>query len=181
LFDRDGTLIVDKKHQFRPAEIEWIPGSREALRLVAQAGYGIGVITNQSAVARGICTERQVRAFHAAMACALREAGVRVDLWSYCPFHGEAILPRYQVADHPDRKPNPGMIVRAMERLRGDPARSFMIGDHETDVEAGERAGIRGVRFTGSEPLDLSVARILIERPLSNLGTGTSRIAHRIA
>ena len=66
-----------------------------------------------------------------------------------CPFHAEALDERYRHADHPDRKPNPGMILRAVAEHRIDPARSFLIGDQATDLEAARRAGIPGFRFDG--------------------------------
>jgi len=161
LFDRDGTLIVDKHYQFDPGGIDWIPGAFAALRLAAARGYRVGVLTNQSAVARGICSEAQVAAFHATMDVQCVQAGVRVDFWDYCPFHGDGHVARYRIADHPDRKPNPGMVLRALRQRNGDAARSFMIGDRDSDVQAGERAGIRGVLFAGDEPLDRPVRRVL--------------------
>ncbi|HYE43299.1 MAG TPA: HAD hydrolase-like protein, partial [Caulobacteraceae bacterium] len=67
-----------------------------------------------------------------------------------CPFHAEAREERYRHPDHPDRKPNPGMIVRAIADHHIDPARSFLIGDQPTDLEAARRAGIPGFRFEGA-------------------------------
>ena len=161
LFDRDGTLVVDKHHQFDPGAMEWIDGAFDALRLVRRAGYRLAVITNQSTVARGICTEAQVQHFHDVMAERLQREGIAIDHWAYCPFHGDGVVEPYRIADHPDRKPNPGMITRALRQWNAEPTRSFMIGDAVTDVQAGENAGILGVRYVGNEPLDRAVARVV--------------------
>jgi D-glycero-D-manno-heptose 1,7-bisphosphate phosphatase len=66
-----------------------------------------------------------------------------------CPYLPDAPVERYRAADHPDRKPNPGMILRGLADWNVDPARSLMIGDKPRDIEAGRRAGIPGLLFTG--------------------------------
>ncbi len=167
LFDRDGVLIEDKHHQTDPGQIVWMPGAAAALRRARAAGYRIAVVTNQSAVARGLCTQRDVRAFHRVMARTLKAEGARVDAWYVCPYHAEAVVKRYRIADHPDRKPNPGMVLRALTQFGAPPETSFMIGDRQSDLEAARRAGVPGYLYDGARPLDALVAAILEERKLS--------------
>ena len=158
--DRDGVLNEDIGFLYRPAELRWIGGAREALRQINLAGALAIVVTNQSGVARGYYAEDDVRALHAHMAQSLAEIGARVDAFYYCPFHDEGAIPQYVVADHPDRKPNPGMLLRAIADFDIDPKRSLIIGDKASDIEAGRRAGVRGVLFSGGR-MDALVAKEL--------------------
>lgn len=151
LFDRDGTLNVDRGYTFRPSDLEWTPGAREAVKRVNDAGFLAVVVTNQSGVARGFYAEADVLAFHAAMNADLAELGAHLDALYYCPFHAEASDPGYRHADHPDRKPNPGMLLRAMAELDLDPQRVVMIGDQESDLAAAAAAGVRGALYSGGD------------------------------
>jgi histidinol-phosphate phosphatase family protein len=153
LFDRDGTLNVDHGYTFRPEDLRWTDGAREAVKAVNDAGWLAIVVTNQSGVARGLYTEADVDAFHARMQADLAAVGARIDAFYACPFHSEGANAAYIFADHPDRKPRPGMIRRAVLEHRLDRARSVVIGDHERDVQAAEAAGLRGVLVTEGELL----------------------------
>ena len=150
-FDRDGVLNVDKGYTHRPEDLSWLPGAREAVLKLNCAGYHVFVTTNQAGVARGYYGEPQVAAFHEHMQDQLAEIGAHIDAFYYCPFHEDASVATYRAADHPDRKPNPGMILRAMREWRIDAARSFLIGDRESDMEAARRAGLRGFRYSGGD------------------------------
>lgn len=150
-FDRDGVLNRDKGYVGRSDDVEWMPGAAEAIRLANQAGLLVVVVTNQSGVARGYYGEADVRALHAWMTGQLATEGARIDRFYYCPFHEEASVEAYRVADHPERKPNPGMVLRAIKELSIDPGRSFLIGDQLTDVVAGARAGVASYLFDGSD------------------------------
>lgn len=147
--DRDGVLNEDLGYVHRPADLRWIDGAREAVARINRAGLLAIVVTNQSGVARGFYSEEDVRAFHAHMAAELATVGARVDAFYYCPYHEDGVVPRYVVADHPDRKPNPGMLLRAIADFGVDPARSLVIGDRASDLEAARRAGVRGALFAG--------------------------------
>jgi D-glycero-D-manno-heptose 1,7-bisphosphate phosphatase len=164
--DRDGVLNEDLGYVHRVADLRWIEGAREAVARINRVGLLAIVATNQSGVARGFCAEDDVRAFHAHMAAQLAAAGARVDAFYYCPFCDEGVVPRYVVADHPDRKPNPGMILRAIADFAIDPARSLIIGDRPADLEAGRRAGVRGALFQGGS-LDA-----FVRRALADIGVG---------
>ena len=99
--------------------------------------------------------------FNALLVQRLAEAGARIDAVYACPFHAEAVDDRYRHPDHPDRKPNPGMLLRAIAEHDLDPARSLMIGDQPSDMEAARRAGVVGHRFPEGGDLDQFVAAIL--------------------
>jgi histidinol-phosphate phosphatase family protein len=170
--DRDGVLNVDNGYTHRPEDLRWTPGARDAVLKLNSSGYYVFVTTNQAGVARGYYDETQVRAFHAHMQDELAEVGAHIDAFYYCPFHEDASIDSYRVIDHPDRKPNPGMILRAMREWKVDPAHSFLVGDKDTDVEAARRASLKGYRFSGG---DLSA---FIEALLMEPGSGSPSAAH---
>ncbi len=158
--DRDGVLNEDIGYPHRVEDLRWTPGAREAVRLANEAGWWVFVATNQSGVARGLFGPEAVAAFHAAMAEQLAEAGARIDAFYSCPFHPDAVRPQWRHPDHPDRKPNPGMLLRAMAEHPVDRAGSVMIGDKPSDLEAARRAGVRGVAYDGGD-LSVVVRRLL--------------------
>jgi D-glycero-D-manno-heptose 1,7-bisphosphate phosphatase len=155
LFDRDGVLNVDEGYAYDPARLRWIEGAREAVKAANDAGALAIVVTNQSGIGRGYYTEAQMHAFHVAMQAELAQLGARIDAFYFAPHHEDAAAQRYRVADHPDRKPNPGMLLRAMNEHGIEPARTVMIGDKPSDMEAAERAGVRGVLFKGGDLLPI--------------------------
>lgn len=151
LFDRDGVLNVDEGYSYDPARLVWIEGAKAAVKAVNDAGALAIVVTNQSGIGRGYYTEAQMHAFHAAMTAELAKSGARIDAFYFCPFHEDAEHEALRVADHPDRKPNPGMLLRAMAEHGVAAARAVMIGDKPSDMEAAARAGVEGVLFKGGD------------------------------
>jgi D-glycero-D-manno-heptose 1,7-bisphosphate phosphatase len=151
LFDRDGVLNVDEGYSYDRERLVWVEGAREAVKAANDAGVLALVVTNQSGIGRGYYTEAQMHDFHAAISAGLAEVGARIDAFYFCPYHEDAADPALRVADHPDRKPNPGMLLRAMTEHGVDPARAVMIGDKLSDMQAAGRAGIKGVLFEGGD------------------------------
>ncbi len=160
ILDRDGVLNVDVGYAHRPDQLVLVEGAAAAVRRLNQAGWAVAAVTNQSGVARGLFGEAQVGRFHAAIDAALAASGARIDAWYYCPFHPDAVVPAYRHADHPDRKPNPGMVLRALTDFGLAPEHAFLIGDQASDIEAARRAGVRGYLFEGDD-LDALVAEVL--------------------
>ena len=150
-FDRDGVLNLDHGYVCEPDRLDWIDGAREAVAALNAAGVKVLVVTNQSGVARGYFTEAQVDAFHAALQAGLASFGGKIDAFYVAPHHEDAVEDRYRHPDHPDRKPNPGMILKAVVEHGLDPDRSLMIGDQPSDMEAARRAGVLGFRFDGGD------------------------------
>jgi D-glycero-D-manno-heptose 1,7-bisphosphate phosphatase len=149
IFDRDGVLNVDHGYVGDPERMEWVEGARRAVRRLNESGVIVIVATNQSGVARGLFDLADVDKVHAVMQADLTVDGARIDAFYVCPFHAEAKDAAFAHPDHPDRKPNPGMILRAMEEWGLDPARCLVIGDKDSDLEAARRAGVASALFEG--------------------------------
>ena len=149
--DRDGVLNEDRGYVHRWEDFCWIPGAREAVAAFNARDWWVFVVTNQSGVGRGYYPEADVLALHARMEADLAAAGAQIDAFYYCPFHPEALEDRYRHPDPPDRKPNPGMLLKAMADWPVDAARSVMVGDKAIDLEAGQRAGVRSLLFPGGD------------------------------
>ena len=147
--DRDGVLNEDPGYVYRWEDFRWIEGAREAVAAFNAAGWWVFVVTNQSGIGRGYYTEADVHALHAQMSDSLAEVGGRIDAYYYCPQHPDAVTETYRHPDPPDRKPNPGMLLKAMAEWPVDAPRSLIVGDKDGDVEAGRRAGVRGLKFEG--------------------------------
>ncbi|HEY5006697.1 MAG TPA: HAD family hydrolase [Caulobacteraceae bacterium] len=160
ILDRDGVLNVDVGYAHRPEQLVLVDGAAEAVRRLNVAGWAVAAVTNQSGVARGLFDEAQVGRFHAAIDDVLAASGAHIDAWYYCPFHPDAAVAAYRHADHPDRKPNPGMVLRALADFATVPERAFLIGDQPSDIEAARRAGVRGYLFEGGD-LDALVDKAL--------------------
>ena len=154
IFDRDGVLNVDHGYVGSWDRFEWIAGARAAIARLNAAGIIVIVVTNQSGVARGYYDLAAEDALHAAMRADLAPA--HIDAFYVALHHPDAVADAWRVADHPDRKPNPGMILRALADWRLDPTRTVLIGDKPSDLEAARRAGIRGLLF-GAGDLDVFV------------------------
>lgn len=152
--DRDGVLIEDSGYPHLDEHLRLIPGAAAAVKRLNDLGYRTVIVTNQSGVARGLFDEDRMHAFNALLLERLADEGARIDAVYACPFHAEATVERYRHPDHPDRKPNPGMLLRAITEHDIDPTRSFMVGDQPSDMEAARRAGVQGLRFEGGD-LDL--------------------------
>lgn len=147
--DRDGVLNEDRGYVYRWEDFHWIAGARETVAAFNAAGWLVIVVTNQSGVGRGYYTEDAMHALHARMAEDLAAAGAHIDAFYHAPQHPEALTDAYRHPDPPLRKPNPGMILQALQDWPIDRETSLMIGDKPSDLEAALRAGVRGVLFEG--------------------------------
>ena len=143
-FDRDGVIIEEADYISDPSLVHLCPFAADAIRAMHDAGRLVIVVSNQSGIARGYFTEADLRAVEARMNELLAEAGVKIDASYYCFHHKKGIVPEYAI-DCDCRKPKPGMLLRAAKDLDIDLANSFMIGDKESDLEAGINAGCKGV------------------------------------
>ena len=152
--DRDGTLNVDRPYLKRPEEMLLLPGVGEAVRLLQAAGFACVVVTNQSAVGRGRMTDADLQRVHDEMN--RQFADVILDGIYAC-----TVAPTTDdrlAIEHPDRKPAPGLLLRAAADLHLDRAKSWMIGDSFRDMLAGQNAGCRGcVMVRTGEVIDESL------------------------
>jgi D,D-heptose 1,7-bisphosphate phosphatase len=160
--DRDGVLNLDHGYVGTPARFEFMGGAQAALRHATDAGWHVFVATNQSGVARGFYTECDVQALMAWVGEQVRRAGGTIDDTRYCPYHPEAASPAYR---RPSdwRKPAPGMLMDLLRAWEVDAARSVLVGDQPSDLEAAAAAGIGGHRFLGGDLL--AFIRPLLEHP----------------
>lgn len=142
--DRDDTLIEDPGYISDPEQVKLIDGVASALVYFRKMGFRIIVVSNQSAVARGIITERKLGKIHDTMKQLLAEKGAFLDGIYYCPYHPGGAIPKYR-KDSEDRKPAPGMLLTAANEMDIELAESWMIGDSPRDIEAGFRAGCRTI------------------------------------
>ena len=139
--DRDGTLIADRGPLLDPRALELLPGVPDALRRLAGAGYRLIVVTNQSAIGRGLLDLAGLERIHAALRAALAAEGTRIDDLYFCPDAPVAAsAPESPTAR---RKPGAGMLFEAARDHALDLARCFMVGDQGRDTLAGKRAGCR--------------------------------------
>lgn len=142
--DRDGTLIEDVDYLSDFDQVVFFPWTIDAVRLLNRGGYATVVITNQSAVARGIVTEDFVRDTHAFLDGRFAAGRARIDRYYFCPHHPDASIARYRCPCR-CRKPDPGMIEEAVEDLGLDLSRSWMVGDRWIDVATGVAAGVPSI------------------------------------
>jgi len=141
--DRDGVIVEEVDYLHRPGDVRLIPGVAEVIVAANQAAVPVVVVTNQSGIGRGRYGWAEFAETQARIAADLADQGAHLDLAVACPFHADG-APPYQHPAHPCRKPQPGMILRADERLGLDLARSWIVGDRATDLEAARAAGLAG-------------------------------------
>ncbi len=140
--DRDGTIIESVHYLSDPRDVRLIPGAARAIQSLREAGFVCVVVTNQSAIGRGMFTEDQLVLIHDEMNRQLGDQGTEVDAIYFCP---EAPSSDDRTAiEHTDRKPGPGMLYRAAHDLNLDLNASWMVGDMISDVHAGLNAGCKG-------------------------------------
>ncbi len=151
--DRDGTLIEEVGYASRPEHIRILGGVARALIDLADAGYRLIVVTNQSGIARGYMTEDDLERFHDALDRQLHLLGAAVDAYYACPHHPDPDpAPRPDLAVKCDcRKPKPGLILRAAEDFRLDLSASWTVGDTWRDIAAGQAAGTRTIKLPADE------------------------------
>ena len=151
--DRDGTINKPNGFITKPEDFELLPGAAEAVRLINKSGYLAIVVTNQPVIARGECTFDELSVIHNKMETELGKAGAFIDALYFCPHHTDkgfaGELPEYKCRCS-CRKPEPGMLLEAAKDFNIDLTQSFMAGDGESDLLAGEAAGCKkSVRISG--------------------------------
>jgi len=140
IFDRDGTLVIDREYLADPKGLEFEAGAVEGLRLLRDHGYRFVVITNQSGVGRGLFPIENLHAMNQRLLCMVESIGARLEGIYYCPHAPDAGCDC--------RKPGQALMNRAAAELGFDPAATIVIGDRDSDVEFGRRAGARTIRVT---------------------------------
>lgn len=139
--DRDGVINVDHGYVHTKEDFEWIPGVKEAARMLHEAGYLLIVVTNQSGIARGMFTEKEFLELDSYMREEFAKAGAPVARTYYCPHHPQGTVPKYSITCN-CRKPAPGLFLKACAEFDIDPDQSIMFGDSPRDLTAARLASI---------------------------------------
>ena len=151
--DRDGVVNVEKNYVHRICDFEFVDGIFELTGAAQTHGYLPVVITNQAGIGRGYYSEADFLALTAWMKAQFLDRGIKVAGVYYCPFHETAGIGRYRRPSF-DRKPNPGMLLKAQDELGIDLGGSVLVGDKLSDIEAGRRAGVGHLFLYGSGEAD---------------------------
>ena len=146
--DRDGVINVDHGYVSQRENFQWIEGAADCIRTFKSRNWLIFVVTNQSGIARGLYTQAQMQNLHDWMLGELAAEGAAIDQLYFCPYHADGEIAQYR-KDSFDRKPKPGMLLKAMVDFPVKREASFLIGDKSTDIEAAHAAGIGGFLFKG--------------------------------
>lgn len=149
--DRDGILNEEIGYLYRPEDVRFVPGVFALMRTAVSLGYVLIVVTNQSGIARGLYSETDFEVLMAWMGDRLRDEGVSLAGVYHCPYHPEHGVGELR-REHPDRKPSPGMLLRAARDHGIDLRRSGMIGDRCSDVTAANAAGLLHAMLLDSGP-----------------------------
>ncbi len=140
--DRDGTLIEDRGYICSFSQVGFFTFAAAAVQALNDAGYLVIVVSNQSAIARGICSREQVERLHRQLQDRFKKEGGAIAAFYYCPFLADGTVSRYR-RNSPLRKPAPGMLLQAARDFKLDIASCVMIGDKVDDILAGKAAGCR--------------------------------------
>jgi D-glycero-D-manno-heptose 1,7-bisphosphate phosphatase len=148
--DRDGVIVADTGYLGRAEELRLLDGAAGAIACCNGLRIPVVVVTNQSGIARGYYEWSGFHAVQTALCAALAAAGARLDAVLACAYHGDGKEPLRRAA-HPWRKPRPGMILAAAERMNLDLSRSWIVGDKAADLITGTAAGLAGGTLLGSD------------------------------
>jgi D-glycero-D-manno-heptose 1,7-bisphosphate phosphatase len=139
--DRDGTMNVDKGYVYKVEDFELIPGTIEALEILTENEIKIYIITNQAGIAKGYYTEEQFRELTKSMLKLFENRAIKIEKVLYCPHHPEGVLPEYS-KECLCRKPNTKLLDDVIKEDKYQPNEIALIGDKNSDIEAGNRMGV---------------------------------------
>ena len=167
--DRDGVINIERGYVHSQADCIFQEGIFELCRAAQSLDYLLVVVTNQAGIARGYYTEEEFLEFTHWMSGKFGEQQITISGVYYCPYHPVHGIGKYKV-DSPDRKPRPGLLLRARQDLGLDLESSILIGDAPSDIKAGVDAGVgrvillRSAAFERSKPeIDCEIAHSLDE------------------
>ena len=140
--DRDGVINAEKNYVHNVEEFEFIDGIFDVCRYFQDRDYLLIVVTNQAGIARGYYTEDDFHTVSRWMRHEFEKNGIHINGIYFCPHHPEGTVERYRVRCC-CRKPNPGMLFEARKDFDIDLERSILVGDKESDIQAGLNAGIK--------------------------------------
>ncbi|MCX7748467.1 MAG: HAD family hydrolase [Clostridia bacterium] len=142
--DRDGTINIEKNYLYKIEEFEFIKNVPQAIKLLNENGFKVIVITNQSGIARGYYNEEDVKKLHKHIDDQLNQYDAFIDAYYYCPHHPKYGKEPYRM-DCICRKPKTGLIKMALQEFSLEKECSWFVGDRESDIRAGRKAGLKTV------------------------------------
>jgi D-glycero-D-manno-heptose 1,7-bisphosphate phosphatase len=181
--DRDGVVVEEVAYLHRPDDVRLIAGAADVIAEANRRALVVVLITNQAGIGRGRYGWPEFAAVQERIVDELAALGALVNGVFACPHHAEA-RPPYDRPDHPWRKPSPGMLLAAAERLPIDLGRSWIVGDRATDLEAGRNAGLAGgihvATGYGADPAERARALALAANGFRALAGNTVADARRL-
>jgi len=147
--DRDGVINsckINKGYIGRIRDFKWIKGAKKTIKFLKANNYKIIIVTNQSGIARGYFSIKDVYKVHKHIKSELKKFGTFVDKIYFCPYHKDGVIKKYKRISIL-RKPRIGMFLKANKIWNVDKKNSFMIGDQITDMQFAKKAGIKGYFF----------------------------------
>lgn len=141
--DRDGVIVEEIEYLHRVEDVKLIAGVEKIIVACNQKHLPVVLVTNQSGIGRGLYGWREFASVQDKIMKTLSSLGAHIDMVLACAYHDQAISP-YKVDDHSWRKPNPGMLMAAAERLKINLSLSWIVGDQPSDIEAGRAAKLGG-------------------------------------
>lgn len=173
--DRDGVINIDHAYVIKKEDFEFVHGIFELCRRAKERGFLICVVTNQAGIGRGYYTEADFLTLTDWMCGVFRDEGAAIDKVYFCPTHPEHGIGDYKV-DSPFRKPGPGMILQAAQELDIELLNSILVGDKNSDIQAGLAAGVgcnllyRPGQLISSNPLGVTEVISSLQEVLPFLG-----------
>ena len=145
--DRDGVVIKERgEYNYLPEHVELVNGIDDFMKTFREKGYVFVIISNQGGIARGFYSHEEVRKLHQIIAGKLAGQGLYFLDWYYCPHHDK-------VSKCLCRKPGSLMLEKALAKHGIDPERSWFIGDKDSDVDAGQKAGVNTLKINANDDL----------------------------
>ncbi len=142
--DRDGTINKEVEYLRDLGRLRILPGAGRAIAKLNRLGFLVVIVTNQPVVARGWLDEKELDEIHAILIRRLKKDGAKIDAVYYCPHHPKANLKKYRLFCR-CRKPNIGMITKAVKKFKINIKKSFMVGDSTRDILTGKRVGLKTI------------------------------------
>ena len=156
--DRDGVINKDKGYLYKIQEFEWVEGSKQAIKFLNDKNFHVSVVSNQSGIARGYYSEKDVKKLHEYINVELKKIGAQIDDFFISPYHPD-IKKKFRNLSHL-RKPNTGMLELAFKNWQVDKKNSFLIGDKYSDIECAKNFGIPGYLFSNENLLNFIMQKI---------------------
>ena len=181
--DRDGVIVANTHYLHRVEDVRMIAGAAAAIARCNSLGVRVVVVTNQAGIGRDYYGWDDFRAVQGALSAELAVSGAHLDAVLACAYHADGCEP-FKVANHPWRKPNPGMIMEAASRMNINMARSWIVGDRAHDLAAGQAGWLPGGTLLNADPKERQAAFQLDEggfivETASNLADAVSVLIDR--